>query len=186
MQQWVGGVINALISRIFYFKTPVCIVRSELSYWKTSWSNTNLNRQYGKYTMKMNHTVRCWKKNITEIFLSLFLIKISDDSSVFHCNDDSSMTCFHYFSKRKRQMTLFLVIFLFASGVNVVLTNIGKVTVGRPRPHFIATCFNQTSLQTFCTQPNQWITDYRCVGESSSIASERSDASDSRLVEWIF
>ena len=71
---------------------------------------------------------------------------------------------------------------IFAIGVNMLLTNIGKVAVGRLRPHFIATCFHDYSYQNFCTHPNLWIVNYTCVGESDELFKGNNDAYDVRYV----
>ena len=71
-------------------------------------------------------------------------------------------------------------VFIFANGVNSFLTNVGKVTVGRLRPHFIPSCFNQTSYKDFCRDPNDWFTNYTCLGESSDIVKEKDGAYDIR------
>jgi phosphatidate phosphatase len=71
-------------------------------------------------------------------------------------------------------------VFLFANCVNSFLTNVGKVTVGRLRPHFIPTCFHQYSYKTFCGDPNEWIVNYTCYGESSISFKEKDGAYDIR------
>jgi hypothetical protein len=60
------------------------------------------------------------------------------------------------------------------------LTNIGKVAFGRLRPHFIPSCFNKFSYKDFCTDPNQWIANYTCIGESSTYTVEKDGAFDIR------
>ncbi|CAF0930186.1 unnamed protein product [Adineta steineri] len=71
-------------------------------------------------------------------------------------------------------------IFVFASAANSFLTNVGKVAVGRHRPHFIPSCFNQTSYLPFCVDPNAWIVSYTCIGESSTVIVEKDGAFDIR------
>ncbi|CAM4852697.1 unnamed protein product [Rotaria socialis] len=73
-----------------------------------------------------------------------------------------------------------LVVFAFAHGVNSFLTNVGKVSVGRLRPHFIPSCFNKFSYTDFCNDPNQWISNYTCIGESSTVLKEKDGAYDIR------
>ncbi|CAF2994059.1 unnamed protein product [Rotaria sp. Silwood2] len=71
-------------------------------------------------------------------------------------------------------------VFLFANCANAFLTNIGKVAVGRLRPHFIPSCFHKTSYKEFCRDPNEWIVDYNCFAESSSVFKEKDGAYDIR------
>jgi len=71
-------------------------------------------------------------------------------------------------------------VFLFAAGANSFLTNVGKVSVGRLRPHFIPSCFQKYSYKDFCDSPNQWIVNYTCIGENSIIFKEKDDAWDIR------
>ncbi|CAF1012144.1 unnamed protein product [Rotaria sp. Silwood1] len=71
-------------------------------------------------------------------------------------------------------------VFLFANCANSFLTNIGKVAVGRLRPHFIPSCFQKYSYKDFCGDPNHWIVDYVCFGESSSVIKEKDGAYDIR------
>lgn len=70
--------------------------------------------------------------------------------------------------------------FAFANVVNSFLTNVGKVAVGRMRPHFIPSCFNQYSYKDFCRDPTDWIVNYTCLGESSSSVKEKDGAFDIR------
>ena len=71
-------------------------------------------------------------------------------------------------------------VFLFANCVNSFLTNVGKVSVGRLRPHFIPSCFQKYSYRDFCTDPNQWIVNYTCLGDSSSVVKEKDGSFDIR------
>ncbi|CAF3145574.1 unnamed protein product [Rotaria socialis] len=71
-------------------------------------------------------------------------------------------------------------VFIFANCVTAFLTNIGKVTVGRLRPHFIPSCFQKYSYNDFCVNPNDWIVNYVCLGESSSIVKQKDGAYDIR------
>ncbi len=71
-------------------------------------------------------------------------------------------------------------VFIFANCVTAFLTNVGKVTVGRLRPHFIPSCFHQYSYKTFCNDPNDWITNYTCFGETSTGLKEKDGAYDIR------
>jgi hypothetical protein len=71
-------------------------------------------------------------------------------------------------------------IFVFASAVNSFLTNVGKVSVGRLRPHFIPSCFNKFTYKDFCVDPTVWIANYTCIGESSAVVKEKDDAYDIR------
>ncbi|CAF3057085.1 unnamed protein product [Rotaria sp. Silwood2] len=71
-------------------------------------------------------------------------------------------------------------VFLFAHGANSFLTNIGKVSVGRLRPHFIPSCFEIYTYKDFCTDANQWIVNYTCIGESSTVVKEKDGAYDIR------
>lgn len=73
-----------------------------------------------------------------------------------------------------------LGVFVFANVVNSFLTNVGKVTVGRLRPHFIPSCFNHYSYRGFCDDPNEWLTNYTCIGESSATVKEKDGAYDIR------
>ncbi|UJR14055.1 hypothetical protein I4U23_001052 [Adineta vaga] len=71
-------------------------------------------------------------------------------------------------------------IFAFASGVNSFLTNVGKVSFGRHRPHFIPSCFNKTTYKDFCVDPTLWIVNYTCIGEASATVVEKDGAFDIR------
>ncbi|CAF1314249.1 unnamed protein product [Rotaria sp. Silwood1] len=71
-------------------------------------------------------------------------------------------------------------VFLFAISINLFLTYFGKVTVGRLRPHFIPSCFQKFSYKEFCQDPNEWISNYTCLGESSHAVKERDDVYDIR------
>ncbi|CAF1093839.1 unnamed protein product [Adineta ricciae] len=71
-------------------------------------------------------------------------------------------------------------VFIFANCANSFLTNVGKVTVGRLRPHFIPSCFNKFSYKDFCGDPNEWIVNYTCLGESSDLVKEKDGAHDIR------
>ena len=73
-------------------------------------------------------------------------------------------------------------VFLFANCVNSFLTNVGKVSVGRLRPHFIPSCYHKYSYQDFCQFPNEWLTNYTCSGESSDVVKEKDGAYDIRYV----
>ena len=64
--------------------------------------------------------------------------------------------------------------------INSLLTNIGKVTVGRFRPHFIPSCFNAFSYREFCNDPNDWIWNYTCIGEDSTSLKVKDGAYDIR------
>jgi len=57
---------------------------------------------------------------------------------------------------------------------------VGKVSVGRHRPHFIPSCFNQFSYQDFCFNATTWFVNYTCIGESSSVLKEKDGAYDIR------
>lgn len=60
-----------------------------------------------------------------------------------------------------------VAIFVFGAGCNQLVTDCGKYTIGRLRPHFIAVC-QPSNLDTLCarqTELHQYITDYRCTGE---------------------
>ncbi|CAF0971743.1 unnamed protein product [Adineta ricciae] len=71
-------------------------------------------------------------------------------------------------------------IFAFANAINSFLTNVGKVSYGRQRPHFIPSCFNKTTYKDFCADPTLWIVNYTCIGESSAIFVEKDGAFDIR------
>ncbi|CAF1011448.1 unnamed protein product [Rotaria sordida] len=71
-------------------------------------------------------------------------------------------------------------VFLFVHGVNSFLTNVGKVSAGRLRPHFIPSCFEKYTYKEFCTDANQWIVNYTCIGESSIVVKEKDGAYDIR------
>ncbi|CAF1015006.1 unnamed protein product [Rotaria magnacalcarata] len=73
-----------------------------------------------------------------------------------------------------------LVVFACAHGVNSFLTNVGKVSVGRLRPHFIPSCFDKFDYTDFCIDPNRWISNYTCIGESSTVLKEKDGAYDIR------
>ncbi|CAF0871689.1 unnamed protein product [Didymodactylos carnosus] len=75
---------------------------------------------------------------------------------------------------------IILGVFIFAACANSFLTNVGKVSVGRLRPHFIPSCFQKYDYTSFCTRPNDWITDYKCIGESSDLIKEKDGANDIR------
>ncbi|CAF1062906.1 unnamed protein product [Didymodactylos carnosus] len=71
-------------------------------------------------------------------------------------------------------------VFIFAACANSFLTNVGKVSAGRLRPHFIPSCFHTNNYTLYCRTPNDWITNYTCVGESSDIIKEKDGANDIR------
>jgi phosphatidate phosphatase len=71
-------------------------------------------------------------------------------------------------------------VFIFANGVNSFLTNVGKVAVGRLRPHFIPSCFGKHFYRDFCRDPYDWIVNYTCFGEISTSFKEKDDAYDIR------
>ena len=73
-----------------------------------------------------------------------------------------------------------LGVFAFSNGVNSLLTNIGKVAMGRLRPHFIPSCFGKYFYKDFCQDPNEWIWNYTCIGETSSAVKEKDGAYDIR------
>ncbi len=75
---------------------------------------------------------------------------------------------------------IIISIFIFANIMNSFLTNVGKVTVGRLRPHFIPSCFHKDTYKDFCSDPTVWITNYTCIGETSSVLKEKDDAYDIR------
>jgi hypothetical protein len=75
-----------------------------------------------------------------------------------------------------------LGVFLFANCANSFLTNVGKVAVGRLRPHFIPSCFNKFSYSEFCQYPNEWRVNYTCLGESSDSVKDKDGAYDIRYV----
>jgi hypothetical protein len=70
--------------------------------------------------------------------------------------------------------------FAFAHVSNSLLTNIGKVAVGRFRPHFIPSCFGKYSYSEFCHDPNEWIMNYTCIGEMNPTFISKDDAFDIR------
>ncbi|CAF4675051.1 unnamed protein product [Rotaria sp. Silwood1] len=71
-------------------------------------------------------------------------------------------------------------VFLFAHGTNSFLTNVGKVSVGRLRPHFIPSCFEKYTYKDFCVDATQWIVNYTCIGEASTVVKEKDGAYDIR------
>ncbi|CAF0765767.1 unnamed protein product [Adineta steineri] len=71
-------------------------------------------------------------------------------------------------------------VFIFANCCNSFLTNVGKVTVGRLRPHFIPSCFEKYSYKDFCQYPNEWIVNYTCIGESVDFVKDKDGAHDIR------
>lgn len=71
-------------------------------------------------------------------------------------------------------------VFIFANCANSFLTNVGKVSVGRLRPHFIPSCFHRYSYREFCNNPNEWFVTYTCDGENSSVVKEKDGTFDIR------
>lgn len=69
---------------------------------------------------------------------------------------------------------------MFFNIITAFLTNIGKITVGRLRPHFIPSCFEKYSYTEFCKDANDWITNYTCIGESSTVLKLKDGAYDIR------
>ena len=56
--------------------------------------------------------------------------------------------------------------FLVGAAVNVVLTDVGKYTVGRLRPHFLAVCKPDFSKLNCTTGfKKNFITNYECTGD---------------------
>ncbi|CAF0761073.1 unnamed protein product [Adineta steineri] len=76
--------------------------------------------------------------------------------------------------------SLIIRVFIFANCCNSFLTNVGKVTVGRLRPHFIPSCFEKYSYKDFCQYPNEWIVNYTCIGESVDFVKDKDGAHDIR------
>jgi hypothetical protein len=95
---------------------------------------------------------------------------------------------FIYYSIEMKNIILIffygLGVFLFANCVNSFLTNVGKVAVGRLRPHFIPSCFKKYSYRDFCQDPNEWFVNYTCIGETSDAVKEKDGAYDIRYVEY--
>ena len=69
---------------------------------------------------------------------------------------------------------------MFFNLITAFLTNVGKITVGRLRPHFIPSCFEKYSYTEFCTDANQWITNYTCIGETDTTLKFKDGAYDIR------
>jgi hypothetical protein len=85
-------------------------------------------------------------------------------------------------TRRHFRLYSILGVFLFANCANSFLTNVGKVAVGRLRPHFIPSCFQKYSYKDFCADPNDWIVNYTCLGESSTAVKDKDGAYDIRYV----
>ena len=66
------------------------------------------------------------------------------------------------------------VCFLVGAAVTVVLTNVGKYTVGRLRPHFLAVCKPDFSKLNCTTGVEKnFITNYECTGDEDLIKEAR-------------
>ena len=64
--------------------------------------------------------------------------------------------------------------FLVGAAVNVVLTDVGKYTVGRLRPHFLAVCKPDFSKLNCTTGFHKnFITNYECTGDKDLIKEAR-------------
>ncbi|XP_001625590.2 phospholipid phosphatase 1 [Nematostella vectensis] len=63
-----------------------------------------------------------------------------------------------------------VVVFLFGAAVNTLLTDVGKYSVGRLRPHFLTVCKPDTSLFN-CT--TEFITSVVCTGDPAIIRQAR-------------
>ena len=64
--------------------------------------------------------------------------------------------------------------FLVGAATNVVLTDVGKYTVGRLRPHFFAVCkpdFSKLNCSTGAQM--NFITNYECTGDKDLIKEAR-------------
>jgi len=84
-----------------------------------------------------------------------------------------------------RDMYAVLGIFVFGSLVNQLLTDTSKFTIGRLRPHFLAVCQPNITLDTsVCGDPSSplYITDFTCLGDPKVEEATRLDRmKDSRL-----
>jgi hypothetical protein len=91
-----------------------------------------------------------------------------------------SLVCYSIFAFNFNSIFDSLGVFIFANGVNSFLTNVGKVAIGRLRPHFIPSCFGKYFYRDFCRDPYDWIVNYTCLGEISTSFKEKDDAYDIR------
>lgn len=73
-----------------------------------------------------------------------------------------------------RWLTLVLTLFVVGAASTTVLTDIGKYTVGRLRPHFLAVCKPDfSSLNCSSGFRKNFITDYECTGDADVIREAR-------------
>lgn len=130
-----------------------------------------------------------WLLFVCAIIIPIILILLSEGIRWFYLYRRHTARIVYQLNFRRRTCNipewignLYIIIgaFVFSNVVNSFLTNIGKVTVGRHRPHFIPSCFNKFSYQDFCVNATQWFVDYTCLGESSAIVKEKDGAYDIR------
>ncbi|XP_057373400.1 phospholipid phosphatase 1-like isoform X1 [Daphnia carinata] len=66
-----------------------------------------------------------------------------------------------------------VAIFLFGAACSQLVTDFGKYTIGRLRPHFIAVC-QPENLAELCSSnaPHTYITNYKCTGSDEDLVRE--------------
>jgi len=130
-----------------------------------------------------------WLLAVCAVVIPFFLIFVSELVRWFYIRRQNQPKLVYSlrFGSRKFRVpeflgNLYIVLgsYGFAHVINSFLTNIGKVTMGRLRPHFIPSCFNVFAYQGFCTNPNEWIWNYTCIGEDSSSIKVKDGAYDIR------
>ena len=67
-----------------------------------------------------------------------------------------------------------LTFFLVGAGANTVLTDVGKYTIGRLRPHFFVICRPDFKrLNCSSGSRKNFITDYECTGDPGEVREAR-------------
>ncbi|CAF1089501.1 unnamed protein product [Rotaria sordida] len=130
-----------------------------------------------------------WLLFICAIIIPLVIILLSESIRWFYLHRRKAAKVVYELQIRSKvfkipewvgNLYIIVGVFLFANCANSLLTNIGKVAVGRLRPHFIPSCFDKFSYTEFCRYPNEWMVNYVCLGEASDIIKEKDGSYDIR------
>lgn len=72
-----------------------------------------------------------------------------------------------------KHCTQHINVYMFGLGTTFIITQLGKLTIGRLRPYFFAVCQPQMSDGTTCLDAvnhNRYIEDYKCMGTEHNAA----------------
>lgn len=61
--------------------------------------------------------------------------------------------------------------FLFGVAMTLTLTEIGKYSIGRMRPHFLSVC--KPDFTKLSCDPHLYVTEYECTGDAKHIKEAR-------------